>query len=285
MPPNSPSEWVTIDKWVVMNVDFADESDSPLPEPLRIGISVGTRDRRKTAKAVITPQSQAQNFTISNAGTQNNAISIDSQSRQDNVWTFRVAGENATPVGTPGGDGVIAATHTSGAQKTHNVVVVVPAKIATPHPTANGAVNGVNMRMDAESTPPEYGLPDGKVLLATAYFHWQTITVWDQFDQPIGSLYAGAPVTEYNEVDIHQQLSANSTYTDPVGRYLPVAVVDANSQLAQNWPTYTKFEITTTASDTTTTPVQVDGFALDPAVVNRTISWSPPNRIQITWPD
>ena len=285
MPPNSPSEWVTIDKWVVMNVDFADESDSPLPEPLRIGISVGTRDRRKTAKAVITPQSQAQNFTISNAGTQNNAISIDSQSRQDNVWTFRVAGENATPADTAGGDGVITARHSSGAEKTHMCAVVVPAKIGTPHPTASGPVTGQNMALDATTSPAMWGLPADKVYLVTVYCHALTVTVWDQFDQPLGSLYANAPVTEHGGKPANQVLSANGTYTDPVGYNVTYRIVARGDDEAQNWPTMPKNDIFATASEVQNIAVEVDGFVLDPGVANRTVSCAPPNQVQVSWPD
>jgi hypothetical protein len=183
------------------------------------------------------------------------------------------------------GDAMIIATHSSGGMSKYPVSVVVPFQVGTPHDVTGGGLVAANRVLDATTSPAIIGLPPGQVQLATIYVRFLNILVWDQFGDTIGTLYAGAAVTELGGIAINQNLTAASTYSDPVGFFfVPViAVVPAGSPAALAWPTQPLAPMQARTA-TQNISVQIDGFALTPAIVNRGVTATPPNTVTITWP-
>src|SRR5204863_2798754 len=114
-----------------------------------------------------------------------------------------------------------------------------------------------------------------QVYLYSNYLRYLTITVCDQFGDLIGSLYQGAEVSELSGcggfASMNQPLTSASTYLDPTGTGQLFATVAADSFSANNWP---KAGIAPPPAGCTTFPpvsvsVRVDGFDLNPAIVNR----------------
>ena len=144
-----------------------------------------------------------------------------------------------------------------------------------------------NRALDATTSPGILGLPPGTVMLTTVYIRFLTITVHDRWNHPIGDLYAGAAVTETfggSNFPINQTLSANSTYLDPVGYPEGQQIVAAGSPAAIAWPSAPTNPLSHNNSEVQNVAVQIDGFNLNPAIVNRTVTAVAPNNVTITWP-
>lgn len=260
-------------------VTFQKADGTPLPSPFRIAFG---SDRKQTLKAVVAPVSEAANVRISAS----DKLEISVRGTSNGVITFDAAGMTQS---NNRGDATITAATTSGsALQTASVSVVVPGKVGTPHDTTGGGVVVTNRVLDATTTPPATGVPPGMVALVTLYMKVLTVTVVDQRGDSLGDLYQGAGISEADTsgvlVAINQQLSSSGTYSDPVGDGVVSALVARDSAEARQWPTQPALPWTATKSFTQNFAVFVDNFRLDPGVVNRTASLSPPNNVTITWP-
>ena len=275
---------------------FQTGDGASLPSPLRIGISAttlggATHDRKQSLRAVIDPPADAPNITI----TGSNAVQISEVARVNNVITFKVVGVNKS---SQKGDASIKAVNSSGgALATHQVSVVAPSRVAKNHDLTGGGVVIANQALNATTSPAITNVPATSVQLLTIYVRFLTITVKDQFGDSVGDLYAGAEVTEQDSSGtwhpINQSLTSSSTYSDPVGAFLGVTVVASGSPQALNWPNAAKLPwVSGCPNSTQNIAVRVDGFDLNPAIVNRKVeicgngssTTSPPVTIKITWP-
>jgi hypothetical protein len=259
----------------IVTMEFQTQAGAALPSPLRVGITAGGHNRTQHLQVLVKPDSEAANVTLTGTA----ALSVTNVTTTGNKIKFDLVGVTKS---TARGDATVTATHTSGAKVDQAVSVVVPAKVATPHDTAGGGLVSRNQVLDA-TTSPAFAGPAGSVLLASVYIKFLTITVQDQFGDPVGDLYQGATVSENGGTSINQPLSAASTYQDPVGVFASGGVVAAGSAAATAWPTQPVLPIPT-LNITQNIPVEVDGFALSPAIVNRNVSSAPPSTVTITWP-
>jgi hypothetical protein len=201
-------------------------------------------------------------------------------------------------------------------------VVIVPSDYQNPVPgnepyvaSFDGVVSGRNVVMDEDSIPPDYGVPDGNTAsLRTLYTTNLTVTVLDQFGQALDSMYASSPVTETGvgritnlnnmqvtetlgtEVSINQSLTAQGTYTDPVG--IAVAVRDAlgnikyfskGSTEAQGWADAPKLPMPAADGTSPENPnehlyiVKVGGHQLNSRIERGTQGFPDTNRIIVYW--
>jgi hypothetical protein len=166
------------------------------------------------------------------------------------------------------------------------LTVIVPAQIATPYPQPSQTVTGTNLAISACTSPVVLGIGTN-VDLFTDYSIHMTITVWDQFMTSVGDLYAGAAISETSGgtvYPINQTLTSSSTYTDPFGPgYVSASNVSPSDPRVAAWPSQPlgPFPI---ATQTPTTPVQVDGFSIG-TISTRTWTSTSPNTVTITWPD
>lgn len=209
--------------------------------------------------------------------------------------TFRVKGKLATPASEPKGDNFITAFVGAYEVARARVVVVIPTAIATPHPEFDGQVNGVNMALSATSRPAlqpgdlNFPLP-GNVAVVTAYLTPLTITVNDQFGTTLNAIYAGAQVTERGGEIINQQMTAQGTYTDPVGALAFLGQTPAAQATAENLASVPR-QLAPEVDETLNIPVEVGGHSLNPAIVNRRVWFRhlpgpvmPRGRLTIIWP-
>jgi hypothetical protein len=157
---------------------------------------------------------------------------------------------------------------------------------ATPYPQPSQTVTGTNLAISACTSPVVLGIGTN-VDLFTDYSIHMTITVWDQFMTSVGDLYAGAAISETSGgtvYPINQTLTSSSTYTDPFGPgYVSASNVSPSDPRVAAWPSQPlgPFPI---ATQTPTTPVQVDGFSIG-TISTRTWTSTSPNTVTITWPD
>jgi hypothetical protein len=234
-------------------------------------------------KAVVSPANQTTKVSIQVSS----AITLSNVSRGNGVITFDIVGN--TKSNTRGDASITAKYNSTRPIKTQQVSVVVPAKIATPHDTtgnfvvANRALDSTTSPAIPLNTAPLYLLSD-EVYLVTEYSRYLTITVKDQFDDLIGDIYEGAVISE--TIPINQTLTSSSTYLDPVGYLVEKptsSIVKRNSSAASNWLSAPQLQIPITGSSTQNIDVRVDGFLLNPSIVNRIINVSPPSNVTITW--
>jgi hypothetical protein len=277
---------------VIPTVTITKGDGSKLPSPFRIGINGGGNDRKQSLKATVspTPQTANVNILVSSKITLTNV----QKNTATGAITFDVVGNSASSAGSScsAGDSLITAEFSNGTLFAtlleKPVFVAVPSKVATPHDTI-GTLVIANRVLDASTSPAiPVGLAANEVLLATIFVRFLTITVKDQCDSLIGDLYAGARVTESvgtAMVDINQPLTASSTYSDPAGVINDGAVVERGSPEAVGWPTW-PLPPMPALDITQNVAVQVDGFALVPAIVGRRVVATPStNTVTITWPD
>lgn len=262
----------------VIDVAFQTGAGAALPFPLRVGITAAGHDRTQHLRAVVTPASEAANITL----TASASMTMTNVARTNNIITFDLVGNTRSMTR---GDAMITATHSNGSMTKYPVSVVVPFQVGTPHDVTGGGLVAANRVLDATTSPAIIGLPAGQVQLGTIYVRFLNIIVWDQFGDTIGTLYAGAAVTEHGGIPINQNLTAASTYSDPVGfLFAPaVAIVPAGSPAALAWPTR-PLEPMQAQTATQNISVEIDGFALAPAIVNRRVTATPPTTITIVWP-
>jgi hypothetical protein len=270
---NCGSKTVTL-AVTVLDVQFQTASGSTLgASGVRVGMP-GTTYKKTTLQAIVTPSDEASNFLIAGSG-----VSILTQTNSGATITFNAAG---TAPSTTLGDAKVTALHSSGISFDQAVTVVIPKQIGTPHDTVGGGVVVSHSVLDATTSPACPSAGPGQVCLAVTAFRRLTLTVWDQFQQPVGDVYVGAPVTE-TATSINQALGANSTYIDPTGVGAVVAIVPSNSPQAAAWPNANAPNLPAGNIDDSVA-IEIDGFALNPAAVNRQAAFVPPNTLTITWP-
>jgi len=225
---NFDSAEPTVDVHVI-RVQFKDENDADLADPLRVGITthggIFEADRSQNLKAKVEPQSQVGNVEVmSDSGS---LLSVFDQQTSGDTITFKAEG-----VGTEGsssrGDAKIKATikNASGpASKAEQAVSVVrPAMILQQ---IVGSQYHENIQLNTLTTPSDPRIPANLVVLATFYGWFITVPVRDQFGDSIGDskLYLDAPVYENFLVGgdlqalkrTNMKLGAGSSYLDPVG--------------------------------------------------------------------
>jgi Bacterial Ig-like domain (group 2) len=275
------SQWTEDAGMTVIKITFQKANGASLPSPLRVGITANNHDRKQQLRAMVEPAAEAANITLSVSAK----LQISDVSNSSGTINFKVVGITKS---ASQGDATITATHNAGTTSTHSVSVVVPSKVGTPHETFSGNVTGVNLVGSPTSIPP-IDSPPGRVELLTMFIRTLTILVLDQFDSPVGDLYAGANITEFGGTPINVTLSSSSTYPDVVGHgisrdyplnnpYLP------NSPEALSWSTDSPVTMFVGNDITQNISVEVDGFALNPAIVNRRWVATPPNGLVIIWP-
>ncbi len=253
-----------------------------LPNPFRIGINGGGNNRKQSLKATVVPANQASSVTIE----VNSKITLSNvQQAGGGVITFDVVGNSAS---SSSGDSYVRAKRSSTILVTKPFSVVVPSKVATPHDTP-GTYLAENRVLHAGTSPAFQGLAPGRVALTTIYCRILTITVKDQFDALTGDVYLNAAITETLgsppvTYSINQSLTSGSTYSDPVCQIRFVNDVLAGSPAAASWTSEPLVPMVN-ESGSQNIPVQVDGFALSPAIVNRGWTATPPNTFTISWPN
>jgi hypothetical protein len=273
------------DSMTVLQITLQKGDGSSLPSPLRVGVTANNHDRKQQLRAVVDPATEAANVTISVSSK----LTSSDVSTSNGVITFKVVG---TMESESEGDQTITATHNTGMKTTNSVTVAIPKQIGTPHPTFNGTVTGVNFKASRTSVPPYPEVPEGKVQLLTIYGTTLNVLVWDKWMHPIGDLYSGANIVEIIgplELDIGVTLTSSSAYPDRVGnsisRDFPFNFnYDPDDPIAKTWLADSPKPMLAGASATQNISVKVDGFALSPAVANRTVTTTPPNTLVITWP-
>lgn len=254
-----------------------------LETPHRLGINGGGHDRKQNLKAVVVPKSKTNTVDIES----NSRITISNIAKNagSGTITFSAVGSQASQTA---GDSYIRAnemgTPLAGSK---SVSVVIPSKIATPHDTS-GTYSASNRALDGSTSPGVVGLARGEVLLCTVYVRYLSIVVHDQFGASIGDVYLGAKVAEILQgqtVDNGITLSASSSYLDPVGTCRHNNdIVDAGSTAATTWWSQPMLPMVNNSA-TQNIPVLVDGFTLNPSIVNRTWTTTPPSTLSITWPN
>jgi len=241
--------------------------------------------------ATITPKDSAADVTFDSSNVAR--IAVAEVSRTDVGDTtqvvLQVTGVSMTPPASPGGDADIRALLKGSPCKTTKATVLVPAAIHSPHPTFVGIVAGQNKVLDS-TTSPGGNVPPGYVRLISIYTTVLTITVEDQLGNTLHAIYGGAPVTENGE-PINQTMTLAGTYSDPVGNGWTAAVVPAENPPGTPNPEIAAFlgsPVSPAPSGTAVQnfPVEIEGHLLfpNPAVVNRSVTTSPPNNLKIEWP-
>lgn len=288
-PTSAPAQF-TVDQPVT--VTFQKSTGAAITPPLRIGITIGAHDRTQQLQAVVQPSTATSTVTL----TASNQLKLSSIQTKGNIITFSLVGVTKS---NNRGDALITATANGTTVGTLSVSVLVPGQVGTPHDTGTGETLVIkNFALNETTSPVAIGVPSGQVWLVTGYYYFLTITVLDQFGGKIGDLYSGSTVTETwigdgQNHNTNQNLTTNSTYTDPTGYGKPLYIwgnfVSATSTQAKDWVKATTPTLPLPISPVSWTdnlPVQVDGFDLNPAIVNRQITTNigPPPTITIIWP-
>lgn len=275
---------------IAVRLDINRAGGGAMANPERVGITAAGNDRARNYDLTITPAAEANNVAVTHS--QNLMVIQGATTVAGNVATIplQVVGAVAS---VAAGDGWIRAVHgLSQANVQRPFSVVIPAQIGTPHPQQPGIqATGTNQVLTAASVPPAQGLADGDVMLATVYTTPLTIIVWDQFQQLIGDIYVGATITEFNQLPMNVALAADSTYVDTVGFPIPRSgstkgpgIFAANSPEAQAWPNAATAAPGEQMISVQNVAVQVDGFALNPAIVNRIVAINPNGFMIVDWP-
>lgn len=233
--------------------------------PKRIGLTPGGHDRSVQGTATVTPAGEAANCTI----TSNAKLQISNMANAGGTITFTV-----TALGRSFAllDADATVTHsTVGALAVDKSSVVVPFKIATPHPTFNGPVTPTRQLRNATTTPPlavpapeAHGVIDCGTTLS--------IKVLDQFNIACGDVYAGAAVTE-SDSPINAFLRPDSTYPDQLGvsqdniAFRNIAGPNAQLWLNGGLPPYVNPR--PGDSGPQNVKVEIDGISLFEAIVGR----------------
>ncbi len=252
----------------------------------------------KTVILSVIPKAKAQSVQLVITGNARVSIQNIVRNPADGTITFDVKGLSATPSNLANGDTQIEAQDGAQVLASTNVVVVIPAAIATPHPVYDGTVSGLNLATDASTTPAWFGpLTADQVKLISWHVISLDVAVNDQFGNRLDAIYAGAAVTENAAQPINQNMTATGTYSDPVGsfRFGPGSLVSRTiahptnpaSQIPNpavtrflNGPVLPIYVI----DELQNISVQVGGHALNPGVVNRRVQTSSPDKLKITWP-
>ena len=206
--------------------------------------------------------------------------------------TFFVTGTSGTHPNHPDGDTRIVALLDEHECAEMSAVVIVPTRIMLDnngeYPQADGAVNPVNLALDAGDSPAMLNVPAGAVALVTAWLQWMTIPVEDQFGNRLDALYEGAEVHEFSQGawhNINQPLSAAGTYQDPVGYFVEASPLYApgTDNRATSWPGPGTLSMPAQPPVINQRiPVEVGGHKIGTIV--RKVTPSPLNTITVEWP-
>lgn len=135
-------------------------------------------------------------------------------------WEFDVGGTYESNRIYPWGDIIILAWYKgSKAVGVERVIVQVPKKIGTPHDQRNGVATSENIAQWAGSSPAT-NAPAGQAEITTFWGFRITVVVWDQFDSPLGDVYATQLVYEdigAGPTSTNLRLDTSGAYLDPVG--------------------------------------------------------------------
>jgi len=202
-----------------------------------------------------------------------------------NTYLFNLRAYSATPHQIPGGDTTIRALVKGQVCDEVPVIVVIPRTIHEPFPQADGNVEPENLVLDRDSSPA-WRVRRDEVELVTAWFHWLTVTVEDQFGDVLDDIYDRAEVEERVsrvQFDINQQLRGDGTYLDPVGVVSrpPTSRVRADSEAANEWPDE---ETLTMVASTQNQVIRVLVGGHEIGNIIRDVIATPPNHIRINWP-
>lgn len=250
----------------------------------------------------IKPEKLADKVQLRIGGQNRATIRIIKVDPKAGTVTFRVKGALATPANKRDGDTTVEAVVGGAVVAKTNLVVVIPKAIAKPHPTFNGTIKPVNRSLSTATSP---ALKPSQVAASdvgrvTVYITELTIAVNDQFGDRLDSIYKGAPVSEDGEA-INQSMSDKGTYKDPVGPMawpnkppyvIPSQVPDpAKPGQTKPNPAIEAFlkgpklpPPNKTKFPPQNVPVEVGGHSLNPAIVNRVVEFTPPDKLKITWP-
>ena len=232
------SNWTTtpIEKTIAVTITVSDVTVTFSPATLRTGYwADGKKDIFTNVTATVTPARAADKVTIQpKSGTDTDGQTLDENVRISDTTsntttglvTFKLRGTGAsTAKGSNGsfktnGNTIVEGLFNSVGKGSMRVCVVVPASIQRPTPPFDADVTGVNTAINGFTSPavyvgPNMPLPNSSVNLVTLWATFQTITVLDQFEQGLDSIYNGAQVNEYS-MPINQTISSG-TYLDPVG--------------------------------------------------------------------
>lgn len=294
----APRMFSTVDKWVVVGISFN-------RDPVTVGIGPNRTSQtpaypatdpvtyphclKATVKPIAGKGHVSFDTTSAERATVQTGAFADDEQSNTSTTILTVTGVNATPSDSQNGDADVRGKVGNTVGKTIKVVVIKPDAVAAPHPTADSDVTPVNVCLNTGTSPAMLNVYDPDVLRCTNWSQWLTIQVNDQFGRALGSIYGGAPVAEViagNPANMNQNLTASGTYQDPVGcsRWITPLVLKT-SQDALDWPTATKLTMANDDSQMQNIAVRVDGISLTTGIVNRTVEWTRPNHIKVTWPN
>ena len=257
---------------------LTDAMGAGLANPHRVGMTTGAFNRTQRLRVEVQPPQEAQNVVVAAVGN----IRVSNQVVVGGAVEFDLDG---TAESANQGDETIIVRHSRCvdiAEIRHPVSVLVPAQIGTPHDVTGNGLVVANRALNSGTSPAIFNVQPPNVILVTVYLRQLTIVVWDQFGGRIGDLYSGSLITEGGQ-SINQNLTAQSTYIDPVGRFVQKSVnpvVLAGSAAALAWPNDPQEPIDL-VMQTQNISVEVDGFVLRPApaINNRVVNTVPPGML------
>jgi hypothetical protein len=273
--------------------DVVEVKFESMGDPHRIGITKSI-DRTQHLQATVSPKKYTNDVELS-VDTTKLKLSNAQKDPDTGVIKFDLVGTHQS---TEKGDAWVKATVNGvpGAEFTRKVSVVVPAKVWSNHEAGRGEFKPVLSRpalLNAGTSPPapEGGppIPNTEGWESVVAMADTTVFVVDQFDHGIGAIYLGANISESGPGGtINQTLQANSGYTDKIGRLdiaPPPTHVTLGSAAAAAWLANTPQPLATGPWSDGDVDVWVDGFKLNPGVVNRKTRSVAPDIIEIDWPD
>ena len=239
----------------------------------------------RTLVATVEPASAVESVVMQVSGEDRATFDAPVVDTSTGAITLEVKGKSGTPAGFPNGDTAIEAVVDGHKCAEVPVVVLVPEAIKEPFPEAVGNVQPENLVID-RTTSPASRVRQNRAALVTAWFHWLTVTVEDQFGDVLDDLYQGVEVRERWSgiaLEINQSLNATGTYQDPVGvvRTRQPWHVLANSQAAQDWPQAQTLPMIAFRNKQRIR-VWVGGH--DVGTIRRDVIGTPPNHVEINWP-
>lgn len=253
--------------------------------PPRIGVSSDAHNRTVSGKATVSPASEAVRCTITPGS---NKVTISNIVNNNGTITFDIVGTSKDNVSEKPDDIDVKLVHSSaGVLATDTTCVVIPKRIVKPHqvpPPSTPTPN--NMLANENSTPAHEAVAAPDVSRITFYGVTLTVQVEDQLKMPCGDIYAGSEITE-SESPINQQLTAASTYSDPVGILFlkdgQNGFWPPGSPQAQAWPTDPPAPAQNVTRDISRA-VEVDGFVLEGGTGPRTATLTSAGLLTINWP-
>lgn len=277
----TPAEINTIELVVIPRVTFD-------PSPIVTGYSLPVAEStiHRDATATVTPPECANDIQFRITGQNRlKPIAVGNRDATTGAIALEVFGNSGTPDAVPNGDTTIESFWTpfpAFATGQTQAVVVIPDAIAKPYPQADGIVQGQNILVN-NTTSPAANVAAPQVIRMTAYVHWLTIAVNDQFGNRLDALYAGQPVTEFDKVPMNQNMQADGTYRDPVGKgVVDEIALDPDDPLAIAWPNQAPRPLNDSNFVKQHIPVQVAGHEVE-AGKERTLMWLRTGRIIIEW--